>query len=233
MDHPHIQAVIFDMDGLLVDSEPIQFETSQLLFKRYGHKFLLKDLKNFLGVRLVEELAILKKRWRLTSTIDQLAAERRTILFRLTREKMQLHNGAKELLMFLKRSSVPVGLGTSSERWYIDEIMHKFDLRSYFDVIITSEQVKRGKPHPEVYLTVATKLGVSPAGCLVLEDAVTGVAAARAARMICFTIPSPYIPKPKFCHAHRILPSLREVLLLLKRRKHPSAPLFVISDRNL
>lgn len=213
-----IQAVIFDMDGLLVDSEPIQFETSKILFRRYGHRFTQKHLREFLGVRLKEELKILKRRWNLTPTVDQMVAERKIIFLQLVRQKLPLSKGARELLQFLQQKDFRIGLGTSAEQWYIDEVMHRFDIRMYFDKIVGADQVQYGKPHPEVYLTVASSLGVAPSLCLVLEDAVHGVAAARAAGMICFAIPSPFIPKTEFSKANQIFPSLIEVRQYLEKR---------------
>ncbi|MBI2010249.1 MAG: HAD family phosphatase [Candidatus Chisholmbacteria bacterium] len=206
-----ISAIIFDLDGLLVDSEPVQFETSRILFRRYGRQFTLTHLKKFLGVRVVEELSILKHQWQLKPTVGELLAERKEILRRLTREKMQLFPGVKELLTLIRRFHIPIGLGTSAEKWYVDEIMSKFALRPYFKTIISSADVQNGKPHPEVYLKVAAQLGISPAHCLVLEDAVTGVAAAHAAGMMCFAVPSVYTKHLDYSQADKIFTSLNKV----------------------
>ena len=131
------------MDGLLVDSEPIQFEASQLLFRQYGHRFTVKHLKKFLGVRLVEELATLKREWKLQPDVKEFMAKRRNIFLRLIRKKLKLAKGAGELLKFLRQIGLPVGLGTSAEHWYVDEVMKKFNIRHHFDVIVSSEQVQK------------------------------------------------------------------------------------------
>jgi len=217
-----IQAVIFDMDGLLVDSEPIQFEASQLLFRQYGHRFTVKHLKKFLGVRLVEELATLKREWKLQPDVKEFMAKRRNIFLRLIRKKLKLAKGAGELLKFLRQIGLPVGLGTSAEHWYVDEVMKKFNIRHHFDVIVSSEQVQKGKPDPEVYLTVAKHLRVTPANCLVLEDAVNGIAAAKNAGMMCFAVPNPYTPKRDYEKADQSFQSLREVTSALKKLRSSS-----------
>lgn len=212
----NIQAVIFDMDGLLVDSEPIQFEASRMLFRRYGHTFTKQNLKEFLGVRLIEELTILKDRWELKPTIGFLTAERKEIYLHLIRHSMVLAKGAKKLLTFLRDRDFPIGLGTSAQQWYIDEIFNKFHLHMYFDAVVGSDQVTQGKPHPEVYQKVAAKLHIHPSACLVLEDAVSGVLAARMAGMLCFAVPNPYTAKEEFNIADRTFPSLDEVTVYLQ-----------------
>lgn len=216
-----IKAVIFDMDGLLIDSEPIQFETSKLLFGRYKHRFTLKHLKKFLGFRLVDELTILKEHWRLPTTIEKLQLERKSIFLKLIREKLRLSRGAIELLRFLRKFSLPIGLGTSADGWFVDEVMKKFDIRRFFDVIVDSNGVKKGKPHPEVYLKVAERLTISPENCLILEDAVNGVIAAKSAGMMCFAVPNPYTPRKNYQKADQILESLEEVTNALNEiKKH-------------
>lgn len=213
-----MKAVIFDMDGLLVDSEPIQFETSKLLFRRYGHRFTVRHLRKFLGVRLVDELTALKHRWQLSPGVDELQMERKDIFLKLVRKKLQLSHGVSELLAFLRKIDLPIGLGTSADRWFVDEVMEKFDIRHYFDVIVEADEVKKGKPNPEVYLKVAEQLKISPENCLVLEDAVNGVAAAKNAGMVCFAIPNPYTPKKYYKEASQIFQSLLEVTRELKRK---------------
>ena len=206
-----VKAVIFDMDGLLVDSEPIQFETSKLLFRRHGHRFTVRHLRKFLGIRLIDELTTLKHHWKLSQGVNELQNERKDIFLKLVRQKLHLSRGASELLEFLRKVGLPIGLGTSADSWFVDEVMEKFNIRHYFDAIVDAGGVKKGKPNPEVYLKVAERLKVSPKNCLVLEDAINGVAAAKNADMMCFAIPNPYIPKKHYQGADQIFQSLQEV----------------------
>ena len=175
-----MKAVIFDLDGVLVDSEPAQSRASRDLFARYGKKYTKRHEQEFLGVRVREEIAILKRRWKLTPTIEVLMAQRRQILGRLI-SQVELMSGAAELLQWLAEINLPLGLGTSSEAEYVKRILENLGIKNYFKVIVTGEDVAKGKPNPEVYLKVAAKLGVEPNECLVIEDAPKGVAAAKAA----------------------------------------------------
>lgn len=182
-----MRAVIFDLDGVLVDSEPVQARASRELFAGYGREYTRVHEREFLGVRVKDEMAILKRRWRLKPTVAALMAQRRQILERLI-DDMELKSGARALLQRLAKRRVPMGLGTSSETWYVDRVMLKFNLRHYFTAIVTGDDVVKGKPDPEVYLRVAAGLGVAPADCMVIEDAPTGAAAARAAGMKCVMV---------------------------------------------
>jgi beta-phosphoglucomutase len=182
-----MKAVIFDLDGVLVNSEPAQGQASRELFAKYGRKYTKVHEREFLGVRVRDEVARLKRRWGLKPTVEVLLAQRRQILERLV-GGLELMPGAKELLRWLDKRQIPMGLGTSSETGYVGRVMDKFGIRQYFAAVVTGDDVIRGKPDPEVYLKVAKKLGIEPAECLVLEDAPNGAAAAKAAGMMCWMV---------------------------------------------
>ena len=205
-----MKAVIFDMDGLLVDSEPIHFKTSVRLFGKYGKRFTKANAKEFLGVRVFEEMKILKRRWRLEPSPEALLTERKTIFRELVETELQLSKGAKELLEYLSKERILVGLGTSAESWYVVAVVKKFNLGRYFGAIVDGEQVKRGKPDPEVYVKVAEKLGIKPSECLVLEDAPVGVMAAKGAGMRCWAVPGAFTNIRSCNEADEIFKSLVE-----------------------
>ena len=138
-------------------------------------------------MRAREEIAILKRRWKLAPTIEVLMAQRRQILGRLINQ-VELMSGEVELLQWLAEINLPLGLGTSSEAEYVNRILENLGIKNYFKVIVTGDDVVRGKPDPEVYLKVARGLGVAPKECVVIEDAPNGVAAARAAGMQCWMV---------------------------------------------
>ncbi|HCM37755.1 MAG: Hydrolase, CbbY/CbbZ/GpH/YieH family [Candidatus Gottesmanbacteria bacterium GW2011_GWB1_43_11] len=203
-----IKAVIFDMDGVLVDSEPVHFQANKSLFAEYSKRYSLTHVKEFTGQRIVEEYAKLQKRWSLPDSVNRLVQKRDQLFKSLIENTLELAPGALELLQFLKKKKVPVGLGTSALSWYIDFVMNRFGLREFFPVIVGSDHVKQGKPHPEVYQKTGRALGVAPESCVVLEDALTGVAAAKAAQMICFAIPGIYTKQLDYSAADKIFPDL-------------------------
>lgn len=211
MSHSNIRAVIFDMDGLLVDSEPVHFKTNQIFYRRFGKRFTNAHIQRFLGVRINEEVAQLKKEWGLKPPVETLIEQREALFHDLIKTSLRLASGARSLLLFLKKNNIPMGIGTSAQTWYLELVLQRFHLHHLFFALVAGDDVARSKPHPEVYLKVAQELGVPPSSCLVLEDAVNGVRAAKAAGMCCFAVPGPYLDTSKFTMADGIFPSLIQV----------------------
>lgn len=215
---PKIKAVIFDLDGLLVDSEPIHFQTNQIFWQRYGKKFTQAHLKKFMGKRIDEEIEELSSTWNISTQTTQLITERETLFQKLIQKSLGLTSGVKNILTFLKNRHILMGIGSSSHSWYVNFALHKFGINSYFHTVVTGSDVTHGKPHPETYLTVAHNLSKIPSECLVLEDAVNGVQAAKVAGMYCFAIPGPYHDQSKFVLADGVFSSLIQVKKYLESK---------------
>jgi HAD superfamily hydrolase (TIGR01509 family) len=209
---PMIEAVVFDLDGVLIDSEPVWEEVRRgLVAERGGHwapdaqRRLMGMstqewawyLSDDLGVGLPpEEVAAL--------VVDRMAAR--------YRERIPFLPGAVEAVRRLA-ARWPLGLASSSPPVLIETVLEAAGLRSYFQVTMSTEQVPHGKPAPDIYLAVAARLGVSPADCAAIEDSSNGLRSAAAAGLRVIAVPHPrYPPDPDALAATRlVLPTLADL----------------------
>jgi HAD superfamily hydrolase (TIGR01509 family) len=190
-----LRAVLFDLDGLLVDSEPVWFEVERAVMAKLGGQWGPGDQEALIGGSLERTVAyLLTKAGRpAPARPDEVA---RWLLDGMTElvlaRGVPVKPGARELLAEVAGAGIPHALVTSSARQIMDAALTATDMR--FPVTVCSEDVRRTKPDPEPYLLAAARLGVPPPGCVVLEDSPNGVAAARAAGCPVIAVPSVVIP---------------------------------------
>ena len=185
-----IQAAIFDMDGLLIDSEPIWVEAEMRVFGALGVQLTPAMCAETKGMRQNEVvLHWLKRRpWKGPSP-DRVEKDVVAEVARLFREKGKALPGAVQAVEAAKTRCRAVGLASSSPMFLIEEALASLGIRDRFDVIHSAEREAFGKPHPAVYLSTAAKLGSDPSECLAFEDSVSGVLAAKSARLFCVAVP--------------------------------------------
>lgn len=208
-----VRAVFFDMDGLLIDSEPLWHEAEIHGFGLAGLRLTPEQCLETTGLRVDEvvEFHYARRPWSSPSqeAITAAIVER---LVALVHEKGVLKPGVAEALDLARISGLRIALASSSPYVIIDAVLDTFGLRSAFEVIHSAEEETRGKPEPDVYLTAARKLGVDPAVCVALEDSPNGVLAAKAAGMKCIAVPEPVLrDDPRLARADAILDSLTEI----------------------
>ncbi len=183
-----MEAVIFDMDGLLIDSEPL-WELAEADFlaahgKRFSHEIACKTT----GLRLDELIPAMKKYYGFEGDDASLGREIIDHLFRHFEKGIPILPGAQHALESLSRR-FPVALASSSSRRVIGHVLDLNGWRQYFKSVCSGEEVPKGKPAPDVFLLAAGRLGVSPSQCVVFEDSLNGVRAAKAAGMHCVAVP--------------------------------------------
>ena len=190
---PLIDAVIFDMDGILIDTEPVWRQVETEIFKRVGMVLEYEDTAETMGmpIREVVRFRHSQQPWS-TPSIDDVAEE---ILQRVV-DYVAAHGvlipGALESVQAAAELGLPIGLASSSSHRLIDAVVDRLKLRHYFSAYTSSEDVETGKPSPDVYRHNADLLGVAPQRCLAIEDSRNGVVSALAAGMICCAIPHAY-----------------------------------------
>jgi HAD superfamily hydrolase (TIGR01509 family) len=186
---PAIKAVVFDFDGLMFNTEEIFNRSGQELLRRRSLEMTPDLLALMMGRRADEAFPLMIAALGLTETPAELRAEERVIFQDLLWTHVAPMPGLFELLTHLEQRAIPKGVATSSRRPYIESVLQKFELVERFDLLLTSEDVVEGKPHPEIYLTAASRLGVRPAEMLVLEDSENGTRSAAAAGAVAVSIP--------------------------------------------
>lgn len=206
-----VQAVVFDLDGLLIDSEPLQAWAWHAYVSRFDKVMTLDVLGRMLGLRAVDAVKIPIQMLDLPVDESTALRERDEIFLAAVPGAIQPHRGARELIDNLKRRGYPLALATSGHRRYVDLALESAGLSGLFDQEVTAELVTRGKPHPDVYLRAAEMLGIAPDRCLALEDAPNGVVAAKAAGMHCFAIPGEHGNPGGVDTADAVLTSLDDV----------------------
>ena len=203
-------AVVFDMDGLMFNTEEIYTWVGTELMRRRGCEFgeELKDAVMGLRPRPTFEMMI---RWHgLDEGWEEMAAESNRIFVGLLDEHLAPLPGLMELLARLEEAGIPKAIGTCSGQDLFEEVFRRFDLRSRFQFILTAEDITHGKPHPEIYLTAAGRFGLSPRQMLVLEDSQNGCRAAAAAGAFTVAVPGEHSRGHDFSDASLVVDSLTD-----------------------
>lgn len=181
-----IKAIIFDMDGLLIDSEVIYHEVEGKMFGDLG----ITDksyYSKFMGMRAYEVFMTIIDDFKLDSTPEELIKERNIHMIEGFHKCLQMMPFAKEVLEKYSNKYL-LGLCTSSDRELAELALNKFGLKDYFKAIVTGDDITKGKPDPEIFLKGASLLGIEPASIIVLEDAPKGVEGAKNEGMKCFAV---------------------------------------------
>lgn len=208
-----IKAVIYDMDGILINSEPLwqlaQIET----FVELGFHFTHQMCEQTVGWRVDEVIKYWTQKFNYTThTNEYIVGVLLDKLKLLIAQHGKTMEGVIESLEFFKSKKMPMAVATSSPIAIMEQVVDTLHLKKYFKFLCSAQYESNGKPHPAVFLTAANLLQIEPTNCLVIEDSLNGIIAAKAARMKCIAIPEPHnFNHPKFVIADTILHSLNDL----------------------
>lgn len=209
-----VEAVAFDCDGLMFNTEEAFLVAGKELLARRGHVLTAEIHQLMMGRRAEEAFDRLIDALELPETYLELEAEYNAIFATALVEILDVMPGLLDLLDLLTERSIPMAVCTSSRREYLHGLLERFELSSRFQTTLTAEDVTLGKPHPEIYLTAAERLGVHPRNLLVLEDSGNGTRAAAAAGAIAVSVPHDHSRGHDLTMAHLIAESLADPRLL-------------------
>lgn len=187
-----VLAAIFDMDGLLIDSEPLWDRAELDIFATLGVDLTRRhELPDTLGLRIDQTVRMWYEALPWNGPDQQEVTDR--IIARalaLVEETRPLLPGVEQALILCRQQGLKVGLASASPMHMLERVLEMFNLRHYFDVLASAEQLPYSKPHPQVYLDAAAKLGIDPLNCVALEDSFNGMVASKAARMRSIVVPA-------------------------------------------
>jgi HAD superfamily hydrolase (TIGR01509 family) len=204
------RAVIFDMDGVITDSEPFYAEAINIVLAGHGHVLTTEDHRAIMGSSIDYTWEFVVSRFKLGGDVAQWKRLYDTAVVDILKVKPEPAPGLYWLLDELEKRKVPIALATSSQLNWAQTITRKLKVEHRFRFIATADMVPHAKPAPDLYLFAAGKLGLPPADCLAIEDSPRGISSAKAAKMTAIAIRTPHTVGMDISKADRIISSLRE-----------------------
>src|SRR5437764_5403538 len=214
-----LSAVIFDLDGVLADSEPSWNQIDAKLLSEYGVTYRGEYHQNVVGVSYRLAVEFYKTAFGLSVRTEEMMRRRGEIATEFFANRIGLFPHVKEVLEELRQMKLHLAIATSSVSASARPFLDRHQLTGFFEIIVTGEEVERGKPAPDIYLCAAQKLVIPADACLVVEDALPGVAAAKAAKMRVAAIPdSRFVDPSKYEKAaDYVLNSIKELPALIRK----------------
>lgn len=205
-------AIVFDLDGVLVDSEPLQLEAWEAYVARFGRRLPAELLPRLFGRRLIDAAHVLVREMALPVSPEQAAQERDELFLTLVPGRIRSRVGALELVAAFREVGLPVALATSGHRRYVDLVLRELGLMGAFAVQVTGDDVVCGKPAPDCYRLAVARLRVPAERAVAIEDAPLGVLSARAAGLRCLAVPNEHTRDVAGLEeADAVLPDLEQV----------------------
>src|SRR5438270_1016715 len=213
------RAIIFDLDGVLADSEPWWNHIDAQLLREYGADYHGEYHEEVLGVSYPIAVEFYKKKFNLYAPTEEMMRRRGEIATEFFANRIGLFPHVEEVLQELRQMKLRLAVATSSVGASARPFLDRHQLTGFFGVIVTGEEVERGKPAPDIYRRAADNLGIPVDACLVVEDALPGVAAAKAAKMRVAAIPDRRFANPRDYEkkADYVLNSLEELPALVRK----------------
>jgi HAD superfamily hydrolase (TIGR01509 family) len=203
--------VIFDMDGVMIDSEPLWEKTERILLARRGIDYSPDYRDKIVGLNQRDSGRLLVDTFNLEETVEEMINERISILTSIYEKELEVIPALVPLLEQLGDEGYRLAVASSSPLRVVNFVLDMFSLHHHFLIVVSGESVGNGKPHPDIYLHTAERLGAAPGECVAIEDSINGLRSAKGAGMYCIAIPDKRLTAEQFGSADVILDSLDEL----------------------
>ncbi|HRQ39420.1 MAG TPA: HAD family phosphatase [Chloroflexota bacterium] len=210
-----LRAIVFDMDGLMVDSEPLSRQAWDEFLRPYGGQISDAMQSQIIGLRADVSAPLIREAFNIPLSVPEIIAQRAAIYSRIRAQGVPVMPGLVELQAAIAARNIPWAVASSSGCRHVQEILAQLKLTDTVYATACGDEVAHGKPAPDLYLLAAARLGIDPADCLALEDSAPGSQAAIAAGMTVIAIPNGHTADADFSYVHFVYTSLYEVAALL------------------
>ncbi|MBS3067321.1 HAD family phosphatase [Candidatus Micrarchaeota archaeon] len=211
------RAIIFDMDGVLVDSQPLHFAAEKKAIAHFGSAITNKELKKYLGWTEDAFWEEIIKKHRLRANVGEIKKFERPLYEALLKKKLMASNNLQRFLNKLRKKRFKLAVASSSPIRWIDMVLAGLKIKNYFDVTVSGEEVRKSKPFPDIFIETAKRLGIRPKLCIVVEDAPAGIKAANAANMFSIALKTRINRRMGFSDARAIIKNLAGLYKIIDR----------------
>jgi HAD superfamily hydrolase (TIGR01509 family) len=206
-----LRAIVFDMDGLMVDTEPLSRRAWEHVLRPFGVRLADAVYGRMIGHRTGEAVKLLLDAYDLPLTAEEIMNRKAAVLEEILADELPVMPGLMALQAEISRRSLPWAVATSSSRRHAENLLLRLGLLNDCHALVGGDEVVHGKPAPDIYLLAAQRLGVPAHQCLALEDSSPGCQAATQAGMVTIAVPNGQTKTAEFACAHHIYPSLLQV----------------------
>lgn len=212
-----MKAIAFDMDGVLIDSQPLHYEIDIQVLKAVGYPATLETVTPYTGVSNPDRWPRYKSTLGLVQTVDQLISLQEKFMVEIfTSAKQGAIEGIPALLKYLQNSSIPCAVASSSSQELIDLVLEKCNIQEYFTHKVSGEDVKNGKPAPDIYLKAARAFGLPPSKCIAVEDSPIGLQSAKAAGFTTIGFVNPSTQGQEFSNADHVVTHFDQCISIIE-----------------
>jgi len=211
------KAVAFDMDGVLIDSQPLHYEIDMEVLKACGYLATLETVMPYTGISNPDRWPEYKRSLNLAESVEALIEMQNQFQIEIfNRANLTAIDGIPALLQFLNDEGIPCAVASSSSHDLINLVLEKCNIKHRFTHLVSGEDVKAGKPAPDIYLKAAKALGLAPESCIAVEDSAIGILSAKNAGLTCIGFVNPNTHGQDFTHANYVVKHFNECKEIIK-----------------